>query len=313
LNCDIVDLPGFGTETESDDAITLKAAQKTDILIYLSQADGFMRIEDINYLKENVRNLPVWESKSGNELKPLSNLFVVASQAHHVNNGNEIQLKGILEKGYENFAKALAKDYWRRRTEESGYTYSEKEVSSRFFTYTTDIPDLCERFLEELKKINESLPDIIDARAEDFVQGYVATRKPKLNAEIKKYKEVLENRARYVQLLDAIDDSDLKRTKENTDRKQEIVNRIESLRTESINEYSDYCSKTINTDVIAKKIKEKGIKNNKDDIQCFASQLQDEMQEECNKLLERKGQELSESIKNYISLYGDTLQAVFDN
>lgn len=53
LNCDIVDLPGFGTETDSDDEITLKAAQRTDVLIYLSQANGFMRIEDIEYLKQN--------------------------------------------------------------------------------------------------------------------------------------------------------------------------------------------------------------------------------------------------------------------
>ena len=67
LNCDIVDLPGFGTETDSDDEITLKAAQRTDVLIYLSQANGFMRIEDIEYLKQNVRNLPIWEKKGDNE------------------------------------------------------------------------------------------------------------------------------------------------------------------------------------------------------------------------------------------------------
>lgn len=40
--CDIVDLPGFGTETESDDEITFAAAQKADVVIYLSQANGFM-------------------------------------------------------------------------------------------------------------------------------------------------------------------------------------------------------------------------------------------------------------------------------
>ena len=117
LNCDIVDLPGFGTETRSDDEITFKAAQRTDILIYLSQANGFMRIEDSTYLKQNVRNLPVWEKKGENKLKPLSNLFVVASQAHTVNYGNKVQLDNILSSGCENFEKTLSKEYWNSRTQ----------------------------------------------------------------------------------------------------------------------------------------------------------------------------------------------------
>lgn len=82
------DLPGFGTETESDDDITFATAQKADVVLYLSQANGFMRIEDITYLKRNISELPTWEKKGENSLKPLSNLFVIASQAHTVNSGN---------------------------------------------------------------------------------------------------------------------------------------------------------------------------------------------------------------------------------
>lgn len=46
LNCDIIDLPGYGTETASDDVITAKTAAHADVLIYLSLASGFLRIED---------------------------------------------------------------------------------------------------------------------------------------------------------------------------------------------------------------------------------------------------------------------------
>ncbi|MGN0596156.1 MAG: dynamin family protein, partial [Ruminiclostridium sp.] len=88
--CDIVDLPGFGTETESDDNITFATAQKADVVLYLSQANGFMRIEDITYLKRNITELPTWEKNGENTLKPLSNLFIIASQAHTVNNGNRV-------------------------------------------------------------------------------------------------------------------------------------------------------------------------------------------------------------------------------
>jgi len=80
--CDIVDLPGFGTETEQDDNITFATTRKADVVLYLSQASGFMRIEDITYLKRNISELPVWEKKGGNDLKPLSNLFVIDNLLH---------------------------------------------------------------------------------------------------------------------------------------------------------------------------------------------------------------------------------------
>lgn len=312
LNCDIVDLPGFGTETDSDDEITLKAAQRTDILIYLSQANGFMRIEDIEYLKQNVRNLPIWERKGDNEVKPLSNLFVVASQAHTICQGNEIELKNILTKGYENFAKTLSKEYWSSRTNASGYDYSAKIVGDRFFTYTTDIPALCERFLSELKLIVEQLPDLIDKRTKEFIHQYVDTRKPSLKAEIEKYEKLVEDRERYVLLLKQIDDSELQRIADNDKNKKAIKDSISNLSVESVNEYSEYCSSLLNTDAIAKLIKSKKIKNKKDDIECFASQLQDEMQGTCERLLEEKSEELRERIKQYITQYSENINAAFD-
>lgn len=312
LNCDIVDLPGFGTETESDDEITLKATQKTDVLIYLSQANGFMRIEDIEYLKQNVRNLPVWEKKGANDVKPLANLFVVASQAHTVCQGNEIELQNILSKGYENFAKTLSKEYWSSRTNISGYQYSAKAVSDRFFTYTTDIPSLCERFVSELKLILEQLPDQIDKRTKDFIHEYADSRKPSLRAEIDKYEKLVEDRERYVLLLKQIEDSELQRVADNDKNKKFIKDKIASLAAESMDEYSSYCSSILSTDAIADMIKSKKIKNKKDEIECFASQLQDEMQDKCSKLLEEKAGDLNDSIKQYVNQYSVSIQTVFE-
>lgn len=311
LNCDIVDLPGFGTETESDDVITMKAAQRTDILIYLSQANGFMRIEDIEYLKANVRNLPIWEKKGENELKPLANLFVVASQAHTVCHGNEIELNNILIKGYDNFAKTLSKEYWKKRAEIAGYEYAYDEIRSRFFTYTTDIPVLCEEFTVELRQILEVLPNIINKRAREFIREYISNRKPNLIAEINKYEKIREEREKYVLLLQQIEESELQRLSDNDKCKKEMKAIIHKLKIESVNEYSDYCSSVINTDAITSKIRSKKIKNRKDDIECFASQFQDEMQEKCEKMLEKKAIEFSESIKKYVDQYGEKIQTVF--
>lgn len=310
LNCDIVDLPGFGTETSSDDSITLKAAQRTDILIYLSQANGFMRIEDIEYLKQNARSLPVWEKKGDNEVKPLANLFVVASQAQSVNNGNEFDLKNILSKGYENFAKTLSNDYWRSREDTSGYEYTAKIISERFFTYTTDIPSLCERFITELKLVVEQLPDLIDRRTKAFIHDYVESRKPSLIAELEKYEALVKDREKYVLLLDKIRESKLQRTADNDKSKGEIKSKISQLSMESKLAFTEYYSSVINTDAIVSKLKSKKIKNKKEDIECFASQLQDELQENCSKILESKSEELSESVKKYITQFADNIQMV---
>ncbi|QFJ53436.1 dynamin family protein [Pseudobutyrivibrio xylanivorans] len=313
-NCDIVDLPGFGTETESDDLITMKAAQSADLLIYLSQANGFMRIEDITYLKENVRNLPVWESKEKNELKPLSNLFVVASQAHTVNNGNREQLQMILKTGCENFSKTLGIGYWDSRIEESGYKedYSNIFLPTRFFTYTTDIPDLCKNFDEELKIITETLPLLIENKTKDIVKNYISCRKPNLEAEIKHYEDICNEREKYVTLLNQIDENELNRIQETNANKKEILDYINSLSIDSRNEFSSYCASTINTDAIAEMIKKKGIKNKKDDIDIFASQLQDTLSEKCNEIIRAKADLLSVETKKFVSQFNEGIAVAFE-
>lgn len=313
LDCDIVDLPGFGTEKESDDTITFRAAQRTDILIYLSQANGFMRIEDITYLKENVRNLPAWEKKGENELKPLSNLFVVASQAHTIGNGNTVELNNILKKGYENFCKTLAPVYWERREEITGYSnYGGAMLPKRFFTYTIDIPLLCTRFNDELKAILEVLPEIIDNRTKLFIREYVKTRKPSLEAELRKYEELIEEREKYVDLLQQIENSELQRTQENDIQKQKIQTLINTLSIESRDEFSKYCSEIINTGALVSKMKSKGIKNKKEEVECFASQLQDEIQAKCNSILEAKSAILSEETKKYIEKFEESIKVAFN-
>lgn len=313
-NCDIVDLPGFGTETESDDLITMKAAQRTDILIYLSQANGFMRIEDITYLKENVRNLPVWEANAVNKLKPLSNLFVVASQAHTINNGNRADLMNILRTGWENFSKTLAPNYWDKRKKESGYSidFNSSALPRRFFTYTTDIPSLCKQFNDELQLITELLPGIIEENTKSIIKKFVASRIPSLEAEIKHYEDIRDERDKYKGLLDEIDQNELKRTKETNDRRSAVLDLINTLSLSSRDEFSAYCAKTINVDSIAEMIKKKGVKNKKGDIEIFVSQLQDTLREKCDSILEEKSKELSERTKNYISQFNNDIGAAFN-
>ena len=314
--CDIIDLPGFGTETESDDEITFRTAQQADVIIYLSQANGFMRIEDITYLKRNINELPVWERKDFNALKPLCNLFIVASQAHTVNNGNRVQLREILDVGCKSLLKTFPDDYLRERGNISGYEYSDggyDELRARFFAYTTDIPDICTAFNAELKTILETLPTIINEMVKTFVKEYVASRKPNLINEINKYEGIIAERDRYEVLLEAIKNNEISRMKDNDFRKQELRNEISQLQEESRNEFLTYMSETINIDALVQLMRNKGIKNKKEDVELFGSSIQSMLQTKCETLLKEKSQILSEKSKDYIIAFSESIAKPFEN
>ena len=312
LNCDILDLPGYGTEMESDDRIAFEAINKTDILIYLSQANGFMRIEDITYLKENIRCLSIWENKKNNNLKPLSNLFIVASQAHTVANGNKKELKNILLKGSENFTKVLSNDYWKRRSEISGYNYGINELNSRFFTYTTDIPELCQNFINELKETIELFPKVVEAEIENFISNYIMSRKTILEIEIKSYKEMIESKNKYEGLLKEIEKNKLQKIKEDSDNKKVLREKIKKLTLDSLNEYNNYYSSILNVDNITAKIKEKKIKKKKEDIDFFISKFQDEIHQKCLSILEKNLSEFIEIAKKYVKKYKENINISFE-
>lgn len=314
--CDIVDLPGFGTETESDDDITFATAQKADVVLYLSQANGFMRIEDITYLKRNISELPTWEKKGENSLKPLSNLFVIASQAHTVNSGNRVQLEKILDVGCANLIKTLPNEYWANRKKLSGYDYADngfKELRSRFFAYTIDIPDICSPFNNALTEILESLPAIKNERTKAFVKSYVELRKPNLINELHKYEGIVRERDKYLTLLSEIEKNELSRTQDNDKRKKGVRDEIARLSSESIDEFSEYMAATINTDALVRLMKDRGIKNTKGDIEVFWSYLQSMIQERCETILAEKSEILSEKTKEYITSYAKNISYPFEN
>lgn len=312
--CDIVDLPGFGTETENDDNITFAAAQKADVVLYLSQANGFMRIEDIIYLKRNISELPIWEKKDENSLQPLSNLFVIASQAHTVSNGNRVQLKEILDAGCTNLLKTLPDGYWTNREKISGYTYADNgfnELRSRFFAYTVDIPDIRSPFNAALAEVLESLPIIIDKRTKSFIRDYIESRKTNIINKIQQYEGIIADHEKYAMLLTAIEENELTRMQDNSNYKKDIQQEIVRLSSESINEFSEYIAETINIDALVRLMEKKGVRNKKADIELFGSALQSMIQEQCETILAEKADVLAEKTKKYVTFYKQSIGQLF--
>ena len=312
--CDIVDLPGFGTETENDDNITFAAAQKADVVLYLSQANGFMRIEDIIYLKRNISELPIWEKKDENSLQPLSNLFVIASQAHTVSNGNRVQLKEILDVGCANLLKTLPDGYWTNREKVSGYTYADNgfnELRSRFFAYTVDIPDIRSPFNAALAEVLESLPIIIDKRTKSFIRDYIESRKSNIINKIQQYEGIIADHEKYAMLLTAIEEKELTRMQDNSNHKKDIQQEIVRLSSESIKKFSEYIAETINIDALVHLMEKKGVRNKKTDIELFGSALQSMIQEQCETILAEKADVLVEKTKKYVTFYKQSIGQLF--
>ena len=158
LDCDIVDLPGFAA-TEDDNAAHYYIShggkgQKVDILIYLSRANGFLQNDDLAYLNTCLKVLRPIEKKGKNSVPKLGNLFIVASQANTVENGNYNALKRILDEQCHALCRPLylvAKELETHsllpdRSTATKYTYKEEDFRSRFFTFEKDSPRLCKEF-----------------------------------------------------------------------------------------------------------------------------------------------------------------------
>ena len=302
--CDIIDLPGFGTgDRVEDDVMTLRAKQAADILIYMSIANGFMRSEDIEYIKECLNNLVVLENKENNDMKPLSNLFILASQAQTVSAGNKNSLQDILNSGCERLQKTMPIDFWNTRTSISKHDYTEANLRDRFFTYTTDIESLRDDFNEDFKQIIERLPLIINEKAKAYVRSFAESAGIELSNEIESYTQLATNREKYVSLLTEINKNEPKRANDNQNRRKDMIDYMREMKQNSFQKFTASYNKIITADSIISVIKQQGFKKKKEDMQALSSYLNSQLQTSLKNTLQKKTELLNEKINDYIAAY----------
>ena len=188
-NCDLLDLPGYGTKDREEDDSLLKKVKNVDILIYMSVANGFMRGDDINWLQGELPNLaPI--ILNNKQLKPLSNLYIVASQAHTVSNGSIDVLNTILQKGADRFEQTLSPNYWNNL----GQAATSSDFRSRFFTYSTDQESLRSDFEKDLRTLLLKLPELIKTSVVDYIKNYAKSAKENIEESLCSFREILLER-----------------------------------------------------------------------------------------------------------------------
>ena len=262
-NCDILDVPGFTGGKPSDVKAAQHAGTKADILVYLSQSNSFMGIDDVVYLKGGISNLMPIENQDNPDIHKLSNLFVVATQAHIIDNGNQEELNTILNRGSARFFNTLPEEFWNDRQAISGCTYTESDFRKRFFSYTTDIKALRLEFENELKKIIEKMPEFFEAKMRKTLNDYKTDKVSELAKKIK-YEEALLNEYDQLKKQLAKNQADSKRVLyELRERRRDVLYNVERYRSKAWNSFEDQYRSLVSEDNLVELMKQRNITNKK--------------------------------------------------
>lgn len=307
LDCDIIDLPGYGTgDRLEDDILPLHEKSKADVLVYLSIANGFMRSEDISYIKNAIPSLPDVQTNSETEIKPLANLFIVASQAHVVECGNQKELNNILAAGCERFEKSITDGFWNERRKPDN-------LLERFYTYTSNYPILCERFEKDFCALIEALPQVIEQRAKNVISEWVKNKDSELQKVIASYQQLLDDRKQCEEVLNEHISNEPKRHAMFQQAKQKITERIDRYKHESNKEITDYYNETINVDNLVSLMEKRDVKKKKEDLQIFSTYVSGLLQDKTNALLEKKSKQLASDIDEFLDKFDMSTKLSMDN
>ena len=297
-NCDILDIPGITAGIDSDNIAASQAKLKADVLVYLSQASGFLQTEDANYLKEALEVLPPLEKIEGTGLSPMSNLFIVATHAHHINPRTD--LKKICDSGCDRFTKTLPESFWKRYSNNSKKLFSEKDLRKRFFTYTTDIEDLREDFEKELKNTIENLPKLLENKIFNLTKEYAKNESSEMKREIENYEKLINKREDCFKLLEEIKKNEPKRKFSLEENNRNVKNRIFDLDTETKIKFKEDFNQMLTEENIIKIIDKRGYKNKKADLEELGSYISSEIQDIYRKNLEKTTEKFKDTMDEYL-------------
>lgn len=305
--CDLVDLPGFGTgDREIDDILANNANNFADVVVYMSLSNAFLRGSDLEFLKSTINQLPIIENKENN-MKPLSNLFILASQAHTINKGNRVQLDKILDEGCKRLISQMPDEVWINRGEVTGYEYSYKELRERFFTYTIDIEDIRRDFEKDFSNCIELYPRVLKDKVIESVKDLSLINNISLDKDLEQYSNILNEREQYKQVLKELKENEPIRKNQNLKLRSDVLLRINNLNVDSKERFLSEYSNLISVDEIVTIIDDKGYKKKKEDVDLLVGYLSSKLQARLQEVLKLESSELNKIIDSYIKEYENAI------
>lgn len=300
-NAVIMDVPGYGTgDRDADDLMTIEAKGHADILIYLSLSNAFMRGDEIEYLKESIHTLSVIENKKNNDLDPLCNLFIVASQAHVINDQDATKVKCVLDKGAKRVLKTFPQTYWNERESITGYKYDDDVFRNRFFSYTTDVDHLKLRFMNELNGLLGRLSQVIKEQGLSFIYNTVKSELHWVNEDVKSSIHLIENQEASKKRLNQLLMDEPMRNEEHQALVNKVLLGIEQHKFKSVSEFTYKYYKTLSEDHIVSVIKKKGFTKVKEDTNYLTSYLNSELQSGMQRICKNEAMVLKKTIDQFL-------------
>lgn len=316
-NCDFIDLPGFNPQTvidkqeeaqvddiydSRDSMLSARASRMADGYIYLSIANSFLYGDDLAMAQSVAKSLPAIEKKNENKVRPLGNLFFVASQALTVNHGDKDALGEICDKAANRIWNMIhdhpAID---RRSEQTGYTYSEKTLRSRFFTSEMDSADLTQRFYSELVAFLEALPAIQEKKLLEELRLYCFSQKNYFQDAAKQSQLILENQRAALEQLREMEKNEAARSAQFRQNIYQVTDAIQIMKHDSENEVILAYNDVVNAANIIQIIEKRKLKKNKRDLQELVTILNASLENRITTILTDKSLLLKDRIDAFLN------------
>lgn len=300
-NVDLVDVPGFTGGIQSDNKMAQNAKKLADILIYLSPSNGFMTNEDIIFLKDAIHMLGCPESVNSDIFMPLSNIYIVATQAHIIHSGNPEILDEILDSGCSRFWNCLTDKFWNERKAISGIEYAQDHLRKRFFSYTTDIASIRLPFEDDLRSLVENLPTAVQQKATSVIKAKSKEQGKIIDGVIMQYNSLLNERETIAKVIRQLEKNEPERKARTAEQKRRILSSIEKCCANSKNIFKQQFNNIMNIEHIVNIINNRGYQNKKGDIQALSSLISSELEDSLKEVLGDESKNFTKQIDDYIA------------
>lgn len=303
--CDIVDLPGFGTDTHKDTVQAQRAREKADAVVFLCQSNGFLNKElDLMFIKDVIQHLPRIDQYTDSPL--LSNLFVVASQAHIV--GSE-GLERIYERGYTAVANQLSEEVIRSNFRLNRNDFN-PYLKPRFFSYSVESSLLRRDFEKAFVHILERVfPKQKEAEFRQALQDFKKEMKVVFEKKITQLKEARDDRQHTEQIYETMLNGKEELFQTIDLEKEKLFGKIQSYSRTDRQRMEDWESRTITVERIVGIIKEKGYDKEKAK-KLLASNLSDLYYAKMQELLKETTSSFQEEAARFFSSIESSMESL---
>lgn len=304
--CDFVDLPGFGTGESKDDKLAQQSYKFADIVIYLSIANGFLRGNDIEFIKTSLQSLTPLEN-STNDLANLRNFYIVASHAHAVNRGNRDKLQFILEQGAERLYNEIPTEVWEQRKKQTGKFVKEKHMRDRFFTFTTDSKFLSRDFKNDLHSLLKEIPKLVLEKSQKVISNMVFAHREELDKQLDEIYRTMTQHEEMLGKYTELRNKDGVRIQKVLLGKERLFEGLNAKATASVQHFKSEYNIVMSEQNIIEIIDKNDYKKKKVDLERLVSYISTQLQTRLQNTLSNQAQRFQADIEEFLVEYDNAI------